>query len=150
MLPEAQLAIFIKGKYTRQGKFCYIDTKPCFIANMDEVKWFRNFSGYAIAKQILDKLPRGTKIIYKRSDLNQHYITNKSKFYKKGVAVNYGNHQQIVLPIKQWKWVSGKPKEKYDLPTMCLSEWKKEQPVIEDYSMPSNVFKKAYMMAFKS
>jgi len=141
-LPEAILSIYIKKNLTEQGKFCFIDRKPSFIANMTPAKWFKNFAGYAIAKQILTKLPRGTRIIYKRNDLNTHYITNKTGFYRKGVAINYGDHQQIVLPIKEWKWFKGKPKEKYNLSKMVLSKWKKKgekRHLIEDYTIPLDI-----------
>ena len=118
------LKIFIKGKPIKQGKYAEIDGKPCYFANMTKAKWFRNYTGYAIAKQILDELPRGTKIIYKRVDLNTHYITNKTRIYKKGILFVYGDHRQYCLPLKQWEAKAGMPAEPKDLPVDILSDWK--------------------------
>ncbi len=124
-LPEAVLSIWIPGQGSvPQGKWCYIQDKPCFVANMTLAKWFRNFGGYAISKRILDKLPRGTKIIYKRLDLNQYYITNKTRFQSKGILVNYGGHSQWVLPLKNWIVKSGKlENEPTDKPVVDLESW---------------------------
>lgn len=125
-LPESVLSIWIPGQgNVEQGKYCLIDQKPCFVANMTEHKWFRNFGGYAISKRVLDKLPRGTSIIFKRVDLNQHYITNKTKFQKKGVLVNYGGHSQWVLSLKNWVVKSGVMDEPHNLPVTDLEQWGK-------------------------
>lgn len=115
------LGIYIRGKFIKQGKYA----DKCYYANMTVRKWFRNYAGYAIAKQILDELPRGTKIIYKRADLNTHYITNKSRFQKKGILIVAGLHRQWVLPLRQWEAKAGMPIEPKDLLVESLSEWKK-------------------------
>jgi len=134
-----------KQGFVRQGKLCLIEGKPCFIANMTARKWWKNFSGYAISKRILDKLPRGTKIIFKRVDLNTHYETNKTRFYKKGILVSYGSHSQIVLPIKNWKTHQGKlADEPTDLPVLTLERAFKRQPegekhIVEDFTIPNDV-----------
>lgn len=123
------LKIFIKGKPVVQGKYA----NGCYFANMTPAKWFRNFAGYAIAKQILDELPRGTKIIYKRVDLNTHYITNKSKFQKKGIMTAYGDHRQWVLPLKNWEAKPGIPEEPKDLPVDTIHDWKLSEVNREQY-----------------
>lgn len=124
---QAVLKIYIpKQGFVEQGKFCLIDEKPCFVANMTERKLFRNFGGYAIAKRVLDSLPRGTKIIYKRLDLNVYYTTNKTRFQKKGILVKYGQHSQWILPLKNWKTHQGKLQgEPTNLPVMKLQDWKR-------------------------
>ena len=124
MPKQAVLTIWIpKQGFVRQGKFCLIDNKPCFIANMTARKWWKNYSGYAIAKRILEKLPRGTRIIFKRVDLNTSYETNKTKFQKKGILVSFGFHSQWCLPLKDWKVIKGMPKEPHQLPVISLDKW---------------------------
>lgn len=140
LLPKPSvLAIYIpKQGLIRQGKFCLIDEKPCFIANMTPQKEWRNFSGYSISIRLLEALPRGTKIIYKRVDLNQYYITNRNTFHKRGVLVNYGSHSQIVLPLKNWLVKSGSFDEPRNLPVINLEDWKKpvEAPASVDSFQP--------------
>lgn len=127
---DAVLSIYIpKQGHVSQGKFCTVADKPYFIANMTEDKWFRNYSGYAISKRILDSLPRGTTIVYKRLDLGTHYITNRTRFEKKGVLVAFGGHSQWVLPLRNWKAKPGQMEEPHQLPVMDLEDWKKgEEP----------------------
>jgi hypothetical protein len=127
------LKIFIKGHPVIQGKYAEVNGKPCYFANMTAIKFFRNYSGYAIAKQILDDLPRGTKIIYKRRDLNTHYITNRQRFYKRGILVVFGNHRQYVLPLKLWEAKAGMPVEPKDLPIDTLSDWKHGEVNNDEY-----------------
>lgn len=124
-MKNSVISIYIKGKPIKQGKIATVEGKPCYFANMTEKKWFLNYAGYAIAQQVLDELPRGTKIIYKRADKNEHYITNKSRFTKKGIFGLWGNHRQWVLPIKNWETKKGMPIEPKDLLVESLSEWKK-------------------------
>ncbi len=136
---ECVVSIFIpKQGFVRQGKFCFIDGKPCFVANMTERKWWRNFSGYSIAKRILEVLPKGIKIIYKREDLNTYYETTKSKFLKKGIPVSYGNHSQFVLPISAWKIHNGKlENEPKNLPILNLEKALKQEKTEEDEPVPT-------------
>jgi len=146
---QAVLAIWIPGQgFVRQGKFCLIDSKPSFVANMTARKWWKNYSGYAIAKRILDafaKVKVRPQIIFKREDLNAYYITNRTKFQKKAVLVSYGRHSQYVLPIKNWKVKKGKlENEPRKLLVMGLHKWIKtakeeEKPIIEDFSIPANI-----------
>jgi len=117
---------------------------------MTAQKWFRNYGGYSIAKRILDALPRGTKIIYKRIDQQQYFITNKTKFQKKGILVSFGAHSQWVLPLKNWVVKHGVLKnEPKDLPVISLDKWTKTgassppvlatSPPLEDFSIPNDV-----------
>lgn len=124
-LIPAILTIWIpKQGYVEQGKFCLVNGKPYFVANMTQRKWWRIFGGYAIAKRVLESLPKGTSIIYKRTDLDAFYESRKTTFYKKGVAVKYGGHSQIVLPIKNWKFHQGKFEgEVFSLPAKDLNTW---------------------------
>lgn len=134
-MKQAVLTIFIPNQgFVKQGKFCLINNKSCFIANMTPAKWFRNYGGYAIAKRLLDTLPSGTKIIYKRVDLGTSYETNKTKFQKKGILIVFGGHSQWCLPLKNWKAVKGMPVEPHDLPVISLDKWlkKEEKPDYKD------------------
>ena len=122
---QAVISIWIpKQKFVRQGKFCLINDKPCFVANMTAQKWFKNYAGYAISKRILDsfaKLKIKPQIIFKREDLNTYYLTNRTTFQKKGVLVFYGGHSQYVLPMKNWQVKKGKlENEPRKLPVMSL------------------------------
>ena len=155
-MKQAVLAIWIKRKLISQGKYCQIDGKDYFIANMTAVKLWRNYNGYGIAKRILDSFSENKlrpTIIYKREDLNQYYITKPSKFTTKGIGVKYGDHQQWVLPLKNWEWKEGRVKnEPSGLPVIDLAKWEKseekpEQPIYGDYSMPANIFVRAYKQA---
>lgn len=113
---------------------------------MTERKLSINGWGYAIAKQILDAFAKAKirpKIIYKRKDLNTHYITNRTKFQTRSIFRD-DDHQQYWLPLKNWKAVNGMPNEVYNLPKMTVDKWlktKKKKPgmVVEDYSIPSDV-----------
>ena len=123
---EAILKTWIRGKPVTQGKFTYIDDKPTFIANMTKRKWYRNYGGYAIAKQILEGFKKAhvkPVIIFKRVDLNTHYITNRTRFQKKGILVTDGDHSQFVLPLIQWKAVNGMPEEPRGLYALTIDEW---------------------------
>ncbi|MBI3980693.1 hypothetical protein HY345_01725 [Candidatus Microgenomates bacterium] len=136
---ESVISIYIpKQGFVSQGKFCFIAGKPSFVANMTERKWFRNYGGYAISRRILDNLPKGTQIIFKREDLNQYYTTNATTFRKKGILGSWGGHSQYCLPIKNWKPKEGKllnePKDKLIMP---LEGWLKSvepapQPTLTD------------------
>lgn len=148
MLKECVIKIWIPRQgFVRQGKFCLIDNKPCFIANMTQAKWFRNFGGYGIAKRVLDALPRGTKIIFKRVDLNQYYITNRTKFIKKGIGGSWGNHSQYVLPLTRKNWIFKEGKlegEPLNLPILTLEKALRgnsggEKGVIGDFTIPDSV-----------
>jgi len=149
-MKQAVLTIFIpKQGFVRQGKVCLIDGKPCFVANMTARKEWKVYSGYSIAKRILDALPRGTKIIYKRIDQQQYFITNKTKFQKKGILVSFGAHSQWVLPLKNWIVKHGiLPNEPHQLPVISLDKWTKtgvsgagqtSSPQIEDFSIPLDI-----------
>ena len=132
-MKEAVIKIFIpKQGFVKQGKICLIDEKPCFIANMTERKWFKNYGGYTISKRVLDKLPRGTRIIFKRVDQQQYFITNKTRFQKKGILMSFGGHSQWCLPLKNWTTKHGTlENEPKNLPVMSLSDWsKKAEPNI--------------------
>jgi hypothetical protein len=132
MTTQAVLKIFIPNQgFVKQGKFCFINNKPCFVANMTEAKVFRNYAGYAISKRVLEKLPRGIQIIYKRIDQQQYFITNRSTIEKKGILISYGGHSQYVLPIKIWKIKHGVlENEPKDLPVINLDSWVKEEKVV--------------------
>lgn len=139
-MKQAVLTIWIPNqKFVKQGKYCLIDGKPCFIANMTEAKWFRIYAGYGIAKRILDALPRGTKIIYKRVDLGTSYETNKTKFQKKGILVSFGGHSQWVLPLKNWKVIKGMPVEPHQLPVITLDQWLKKTLEVQNVSIHPDV-----------
>lgn len=149
MPKSAVLSIWIKGKPIIQGKFCLIGNKPIYIANMTARKLSINGWGYAIAAQVLNAFKAAKirpQIIYKRVDLSQHYITNRTRFETKSIARNDGDHQQYWLPLnsRNWKFVNGMPEESYGLPVMTIDKWlkseadKKEPAIIEDFSIPND------------
>lgn len=114
-----------------QGKFFYLKEKPVFMADMTPAKWWKNYAGYSIAKQVLDafsKVKVRPTIIYRYRLKGVNYITNMTKFKSKGILVAYGGHSQYVLPIGNWeaKRVSsvGVP---MNLPAIMLSEWIKTE-----------------------
>jgi len=139
---QAVLTIYIfKQGNVAQGKFCYLEGKPCFIANMTERKFWRNYKGYSISKRILDSLPRGTQIIYKRLDLNTYYTTNRNRFEKHGILVKEGKfpHDQWVLPLKVWDTHRGQVGEPKNLPLMDLEDWKRSGRVEMSVSCPAEI-----------
>lgn len=152
---SAQIKIFIPGQnYVTQGKVCEFSDKPTYIATMSPAKWFRNYSGYAISKRILDtfaKLKFNPQIVYDRPDLNTYYTTTRSKFTSKGVLVGYGGHSQYILPIAHWKATEGKPEVPKDYPCLSLTDWEKKMkianlapfepdpPIVEDVTIPDEV-----------
>lgn len=133
-MKEAVLRIYYKDKFGKlhcdpQGKFYYLDGKPVYLADMTPNKWWRNFSGYSISKQILDafsKLKIKPQIIYRFKEKAILYFATSTLFTKKGIFVPYGSHEQYVLPIKNFKAKQGdvyfEPK---DLPIIDLNNWMK-------------------------
>ena len=123
-IPSAQLKIWIPGQnYVAQGKVCEFEGKMAYLAEMSERKWFRNYSGYAIAKRLLDafsKVKFNPVILYYRPDLNTYYTTTRSKFTEKGILVHFGGHSQYVLPIHNWNAHSGQPKVPTNFPSLSL------------------------------
>lgn len=112
-----------------QGKFFYMNKKPVFMADMTPAKWWKNYAGYSISKQILDafsKVKVRPTIIYRYRIKGMNYFTNMTKFKTKGILVAYGGHSQYVLPIGNWeaKRVSMKGVP-MDLPVILLSQWVK-------------------------
>jgi len=130
-MKEAVLRIFYKDKFGKlhcepQGKFYYLDGKPVYLADMTTSKWWRNFSGYSISKQILNaftKIKIRPQIIYRIKEKAILYFATPTLFTKKGILVPY-THEQYVLPIKNFKAKQGdvyfEPK---DLPVMNLDDW---------------------------
>ena len=129
-IPSAQLKIWIPGQnYVAQGKVCEFEGKMAYLAEMSATKWFRNYSGYAIAKRLLDsfkKIKFNPVIVYYRLDLNTYYTTTRNTFVKKGILVGYGGHSQYVLPITNWKAHEGKPSVPKDFPSLSLTDWEKQ------------------------
>jgi len=128
------LQIFYTDKFGRrhkepQGKFYYDETlnKDIYLADMNPNKWWRNYGGWSISKQILEafsKVKVRPQIVYREKLKGMIYITNMTTFKKKGILVAYGSHQQYVLPIHNWtaKQVSLRNEPK-DLPVITLSNW---------------------------
>ncbi len=131
-MKQAVLKIYYTDKFNKlhvepQGKFFYMSGKPVFLADMTDAKWWRNFGGYSIAKQILDafsKVKVRPQIIYRVKEKHTIYIANPTLFKKRGVLVAFGGHEQYVLPIQNWKAVdTGIESEPKDLPVIALSDW---------------------------
>lgn len=153
-VPSAQLKIWIPGQnFVAQGKVCEFEGKMAYLAEMSEVKWFRKFSGYAIAKRLLDgfaKVKFNPVIVYYRPDLNTYYTTTRSKFIEKGILVHYGGHGQYVLPIHNWTAHEGIPDVPKNFPGLSLTDWLKKveivkagkvpsAPLVEDVTIPDSV-----------
>lgn len=152
-IPSAQLKIWIPGQnFVAQGKVCEFDGKMAYLAEMTATKWFRNYSGYAIAKRLLDsfqKVKFSPVIVYYRLDLNTYYTTTRSNFIKKGILVGYGGHSQYVLPITAWKAHEGKPSVPKDFPSLSLTDWEKKiqlgqssvatPEIVEDFTISDSV-----------
>lgn len=144
----AILAIYIKGKLTPQGKIFQQDGRWIFLVNIDENKWWKNYSGYSIASQILETFSKAKikpRIVYRWTEKNLLYETNKTTFLKKGIPVSYGDHRQIVLPILNWKTFKGKLTEPFSLSEVSVGRWGNSvvstgQRETTDCSMPVNVF----------
>lgn len=141
MIPSAQLKIWIPGQnYVAQGKVCEFEGKMAYMAEMSDKKWFRNYSGYAIAKRLLDsfqKVKFNPVIVYYRHDLNTHYTTTRNTFVKKGILVGYGGHSQYVLPINNWKAKLGIPKVPTDFPSLSLTDWQKKVEIEKSGTVPA-------------
>lgn len=136
---EAVLQIYYKDKYGKvhheaQGKFYYREGKPVFLADMTPGKWWRNYGGYSIAKQILTAFSKAKVkplIIYRLKEQNILYLTNSTTFQKKGILTPYGFHEQWVLPIKNFKATEGDiENEPHGLPSMDLAEWLKTAQIV--------------------
>lgn len=130
---EAVLKIFYQKngelRCEAQGKFYYLDGKPTFLANMTERKWWRNYAGYSIAKQLLDAFSKAKikpQIIYRIIEKSQCWYATPTLFKTKGILANYGYHEQYVLPQKNWKVKQGNVSyEPMNLPEIVLHDWLK-------------------------
>jgi len=142
-MKEAVLSIFIKGKPVQQGKFFYLDGKPVFLANINPNKWWNNFNGWSIARQILDAFSksrlRGVKIIYAYKKRATYYTTSATAFRKHGFLADWGGHQQYILNVKYWKANEGKVPEPYNLPVVSSDRWVREAGSIAASRPPSDV-----------
>jgi len=138
MYRKAVLKIYYKDRFGKlhaeaQGKFFYLDNdekRPVYLADMTEAKWWRNYGGYSIAKQLLDAFSKAklrVKIIYRVRKEGRYYTANMTMFKKKGVLVPFGGHDQYVLPIDKWQVEAGNINDPHDLPVMTISEWLKSQ-----------------------
>lgn len=131
-MTEAVIKIFYKDRYGTthlepQGKIYLIGEKPTYLADMTPHKWWVNYAGYSISKQILDAFSKKKirpDIIYRVKEKNILYYATPTIFKKKGVLVPYGDHQQYILPIQYFKAREGTlEREPKNLPAMKLSDW---------------------------
>ena len=126
VFPLARLSIFIKGHPVVQGKFYYLNEKPVFLVNIDDNKLWHNYNGYSIANDVLEHFAKAKirpLILYKHIKNGLIYQTVPSKFYKKAIQVNFGDHRQLVLPVKEWKFFKEDLQEPFNLPLMNISTW---------------------------
>ena len=134
-MKEAVLKIYYTDEYKRlhvepQGKLYFFNKKPMYLADMTPKKWWKNFSGYSISKQILDAFTKAKvrpQIIYRRRDLGTLYATTPTQFKKRGIFGHWGGHDQYVLPVYSfdpipWSTLS----EPIDLPLLSISDWLKD------------------------
>lgn len=136
-MKQAVLQISYKDKYGKihreaQGKFFYHGgnlKKPIYLADMTPAKWWRNYAGWSISKQILDAFSEAKTyptIVYRDKIKNTIYTTNLTKFKQKGILVAYGSHAQYVLPIGNWKAHNlSLGNEPFNLPVLNISNWLK-------------------------
>jgi len=153
-MKQAVLSIYYVDKagkrhHEPQGKFYYHQGKPIYIADVTPNKWWRNYGGYSISRQILDafsKVKIRPAIIYRDKIKAMVYTSNMTNFKKKGILVAYGGHSQYVLPINRWDakniLIKGEP---YNLPVITVANWIKtkkpdpnEPPAPEDYDFIGN------------
>ena len=136
---ETVIRIFYQDKYKKlhieaQGKFYSLEGKPTYLADMNPAKWWRNYAGYSIAKQVLDafsKLKIRPQIIYRVKETATLYFTTPTQFIKKGIFVAYGSHEQFVLPVRYFKARQGNVSyEPMDLPLINISDWIKSSTVL--------------------
>jgi hypothetical protein len=130
MIP-CRLSIYIKGKNTPQGKVFIKDGKWIYLANITSNKYWRNYSGYSIATQLLEAFSKAKirpLIIYRITDKNLAWSATPTTFLKKGIPVTY-DHRQQVLPIKKWKAYRERLDEPFNLPDLTVDEWVKSDPV---------------------
>lgn len=146
-MKEAVLKIYYKDSqgnlhHEPQGKFYYLNGKAVFLADMTPSKWWRNYGGYSIAKQIVEGFSKAKvkpQIVYRRRDLGTIYVTNATTFTKAGILINFGNHRQYVLPVKNFKVYNENIKiEKKELPEMDLAVWLKDEPEEEKIEFIGN------------
>lgn len=130
-MKQAVLKIFYTDSYGKlhsdpQGKFFYLEGKPVYLADMTPAKWWRNYGGYSISKQIIEAfqvLKLRPRIIYRLKDKGTLYEATATKFKNKGILVAYGSHQQYVLPIKNWKAKQAVLNDPHQLSVMNVSDW---------------------------
>lgn len=125
--PNARLSIFIKGHPVLQGKYYVLNEKPVFLANVDDAKLWHNYNGYSIANQILETFKKAKLrplILYKHLTRGI-YQAVPSRFYKKAIQVDFGQHRQLVLPIKEWVFFKDDLQEPYNLPEVSVDNWLK-------------------------
>lgn len=131
MIP-ARLSIWIKRKTVPQGKIFQKDGRWIYLANITSNKYWRNYSGYSIATQLLETFSKAKirpLIIYRITDKNLAWSATPTDFLKNGIPVTYGSHRQQVLPIKKWKAHRKSLNEPFNLPDMTIDEWVKLDPV---------------------
>lgn len=135
-MKQAVLSIYYvdprnKKHHEPQGKFFYAYNKAIYLADMTSHKWWNNYGGYSISKQILDAFSRvGERptIVYRIKNSTTFYTANMTTFKKMGVLVAYGGHAQYVLPIGKWKVHEGKIKgEAFNLPVVTVANWIKSK-----------------------
>jgi hypothetical protein len=122
--------------HEEQGKI-YRDLSPdgikagkiIYLADMTEAKVMRRFGAYGIAKQVLDAFAQSdlkVRIIYRRKDLGQYYITTPTTFKTKGIPLHTGFHDQFFLPFSQFEFVKRDVEyEPKNLPVMDVDAWVK-------------------------
>lgn len=141
---NCRIKIFIKGKPVLQGKYYELNGKPVFLCNVDSHKLWYKYNGYSIANQILEsfqKLKLRPLILYKNIENGLVFQATPSDFYKHGIPVNFGDHRQLILPVKNWKFFKGNLEEPFNLPALTLDKWmKKPDADVRNFSIQPNIF----------
>jgi hypothetical protein len=131
-MKNAILTITYKGKEYPQGKYFqdWLTRKHYFVVNIDKEKWWNNYGGYSISKEVLDAFSffhLRCRILYVEKKKGIMYEANSTAFYTCGILVPYGNHEQYVLPIKHWKSSNLNLRsihEPFQLKNMKLRDWR--------------------------
>jgi hypothetical protein len=152
-MKTCRLSIWIKGKPILQGKYYTLNGKPVFLANIDEFKLWTTYNGYSIANQLLEAFSKAKirpLILYHYAKRNLIYKATPSDFTKYGIQIEYGEHRQIILPLKKWHFFHEELAEPYGLPKMTVDEWLKEdKDVVGDVSAPISVMQRLKEEAIK-
>lgn len=152
-MKEAVIYIFYTDQFGAvhkepQGKLFFYGGKLYFLADMTPRKYWGKYSGYSIAKQVLDAFSRAKirpTIAYRIKKQNTVYLATLTTMKTKGVAVPYGGHEQYILPIQYWKTKINFIRNEFTgFPLMSVDEWLKDRNAEKTSSTAEKVKDEVY------